>query len=79
MFGKEHIMNQRPGKTHAAALRDGDRIALRDLVDFVREAKVDLESEGDSDAALRFELFEEYLCNDFTGGKLKYKPGIIGL
>lgn len=72
-------MNQRPGKTHAAALRDGDRIALRDLVDFLKEAQNDLVNEGDDDAALRFELFEEYLRNQFTGGKLKYKPGIIGL
>lgn len=72
-------MNQRPGKTHQAALRDGDRIALRDLVDFLKEARVDLFAEGDDDAALRFELFEDYLRNNFTGGKLKYKPGILGL
>lgn len=72
-------MNQRPGKTHAAALRDGDRIALRDLVDFLKEAHQDLATEGDSDAALRFELFEDYLRNQFTGGKLKYKPAILGL
>ena len=72
-------MNQRPGKTHAAALRDGDRIALRDLVDFLKEAQNDLVTEGDDDAAIRFDLFEEYLRNQFTGGKLKYKPGIIGL
>ena len=72
-------MNQRPGKTHAAALRDGDRIALRDLVDFLKEAQQDLVTEGDADAALRFELFEDYLRNQFTGGKLKYKPAILGL
>lgn len=72
-------MNQRPGKTHAAALRDGDRIALRDLVDFLNDAHKDLISEGDEDAALRFELFSEYLRTSFAGGKLKYKPGIIGL
>ena len=72
-------MNQRPGKTHAAALRDGDRIALRDLVDILKEAQNDLVTEGDDDAAIRFDLFEEYLRNQFTGGKLKYKPGIIGL
>lgn len=72
-------MNQRPGKTHQAALRDGDRIALRDLVDFLKEAQQDLVTEGDADAALRFELFEDYLRNQFTGGKLKYKPAILGL
>lgn len=72
-------MNQRPGKTHAAALRDGDRIALRDLVDFLKEARVELFAAGDDDAALRFELFEDYLRTNFTGGKLKYKPGILGL
>ena len=72
-------MNQRPGKTHAAALRDGDRIALRDLVDFLKEAHQDLVTEGDADAALRFELLEDYLRNQFTGGKLKYKPAILGL
>ena len=72
-------MNQRPGKTHAAVLRDGDKIALRDLVDFLNDAHADLISEGDDDAALRFELFSEYLRTSFLGGKLKYKPGIIGL
>lgn len=72
-------MNQRPGKTHTAVLRDGDRIALRDLVDFCKSAKEDLEKEGDQDAAFRFEMLEEYLRTGYQGGKLTYKSNILGL
>lgn len=72
-------MNQRPGKTHSAILRDGDRISLRDLVNFCKSAKEDLEKEGDNDAAFRFEMLEDYLRTDYQGGKLEYKSSILGL
>lgn len=72
------MSNQRPGKTHAAGLRDSDTITLRALVNFCESAKKDLEKEGDEDAALRFEILADYLRNDHTGG-FAYKPKMIGL
>ena len=71
-------MNQRAGKTHKAALMDSDKIRYSDLVEFCKRAKSDLESEGDSDAALRFEILEDWLRNDFRG-TFKYDAKMIGL
>lgn len=71
-------MQQRKGKTHKAALGDSEKVNYRDLVEFVSKAKTDLESVGESDAALRFEIFEDWLRNDFKG-RLKYEAKIIGL
>lgn len=71
-------MNQRPGKTHKAALSDSEKIRYTDLVDFCKKARNDLESEGESDAALRFEILEDWLRNDFKG-QFKYSPKMIGL
>ena len=71
-------MQQRKGKMHKAALGDSEKVNYRDLVEFVSKAKSDLESVGESDAALRFEIFEDWLRNDFKG-RLKYEAKIIGL
>ena len=71
-------MNQRAGKTHKAALVDSDKIRFNDLVDFCKKARADLEREGDDDAALRFEILEEWLRNDFRGS-FKYDSKMIGL
>ena len=72
------MSNQRPGKTHAAGLRDSDTITLRSLVNFCESAKKDLEKEGDEDAALRFEILADYLRNEHKSG-LAYNPKMIGL
>ena len=72
-------MNQRAGKTHKAALVDsGDKIRYVDLVNFCKKAKLDLEQAGESDSALRFEILEEWLRNDFKGS-LQYSSKMIGL
>jgi hypothetical protein len=72
------MSNQRAGKTHSASLQDGDKIRLTDLVNFCKSARTDLEREGDSDAALRFEILEDWLRNDFRGS-FKYDSKMIGL
>lgn len=72
-------MNQRAGKTHAAGAYDSENVSLGSLVKFVRAAKEDLYKEGEQDAALRFEILEEWLRDDFKGGTLKYTPKAIGL
>lgn len=71
-------MNQRAGKTHAATLRDNDTITLRSLVNFCSSAKRDLLNYGDHDAAIRFEILEDYLRNDYKGG-FTYNAKMIGL
>ena len=71
-------MQQRAGKMHKAALGDSEKINLRDLLDFVSKAKKNLDHAGESDASLRFEIFEDWLRNDYRG-RLKYESKMIGL
>ena len=72
-------MNQRAGKTHVAGAYDGENVNLGSLIKFIRAAKVDLLDAGDGDAAVRFEILEDWLREDFKGGQLKYTPKAIGL
>ena len=58
---------------------DPDSVNFRSLIEFVRQAQIDLEAVGDNDAALRFEILLEYLLNDFKGGYLKYNSKALGL
>lgn len=71
-------MNQRKGKTHSAALGEDDKVRLGDLIKFVKAAKEDLEKVGEEDSALRFEILEDWLRNDFRG-RLAYSSKVIGL
>ena len=72
-------MNQRKGKMHAAALGDKVNVDLKDLLFVLKAACVELEVAGESDAALRFEIFRDYLSQDYRGGKLSYSPKMLGL
>ena len=72
-------MNQRAGKTHAAGAYDAENVSLGSLIKFVRAAKEDLMDAGDGDAAIRFEVLEDWLREDFKGGTLKYTQKAIGL
>lgn len=58
---------------------DPDAVNFRSLIEFVKQAQIDLEAAGDNDAALRFEILLEYLLNDFKGGYLKYNSRALGL
>jgi hypothetical protein len=63
-------------------VRDGhdpDAVNFRSLVEFVKKAHQDLVIAGDHDAALRFEIFHQYLVNDFRGGWLTYRSRALGL
>lgn len=73
------MSNQRAGKTHAAGAYDGENVSLGSLIKFVRAAKEDLLEAGDGDAAVRFEILEDWLREDFKGGPLKYTQKAIGL
>ena len=72
-------MNQRAGKTHAAGLHDGDKVSLGSLIKFVKAAGYDLRNNGEEDAAIRFEILEDWLREDFKGGPLKYTSKALGL
>ena len=71
-------MFQRAGKTSKAALVDADKISFKSLVDFCKQARVELEKAGEEDSALRFEILEEWLRNDFKGS-FKFDSKMIGL
>lgn len=71
-------MNQRAGKSHKAALGEDDKVRFGDLIKFISAAKVDLEKAGEEDAALRFEILEDWLRND-SRGRLTYNSKVIGL
>jgi len=68
-----------PRKKPKVNAADPDAVNFRSLIEFVKQAQVDLEAAGDEDAALRFEIFYEYLINDFRGGYLKYSSKALGL
>lgn len=72
-------MNQRKGKSHAAALNDRVNVDLKDLLSVLNAVMIQLDIAGEEDAALRFEIFRDYLSTDYRGGKLVYKPGMVGL
>jgi len=56
-----------------------ESINLKSLINFVNQAKIDLYKAGDQDAALRFEILEEWLREDCKGGYIKYNSKAIGL
>lgn len=64
-------MNQRAGRYHSAAMNDegGGKIDLKDLIYFVTQSQRALEDAGESDAALRFEIFGDFLREDVANGK----------
>lgn len=73
-------MNQRPGKTHAAALGDRVSIDYKKLVTFLEGASKDLEDAGQTDAAFYFEQVRDWLVNDWTPSKpFEYRSLILGL
>jgi hypothetical protein len=78
---KGYMMNQRAGKTHLAAMTDdGGSIPLGSLIKFVRSAQDELEHAMESDAALRFEIFGDFLEQDVANGiPFKFTTKAIGL
>jgi hypothetical protein len=61
-------MNQRPGKTHSAALGDSQNVPLRSLIDYVKNARVALNETDHEDAAYYFEMFEDFLRTEVANG-----------
>jgi len=73
-------MMQRPGKMKPATLRDpSDQISLVSLIRFLDKAEKELRDSGEQESADRFEIFRQYLLEDFRGSYLEYKHRAIGL
>ena len=72
-------MFQRKANMKPASFNSGEKINLADLIKFCQKASEDLGKNGDEDASLRFEIFADYLRNDFRGSKLVYDSTILGL
>lgn len=75
-------MQQRAGRFHSAAMNDdgGGNITLKQLIDFTRKAQASLEEAGESDAALRFEIFGDYLSEDVANGTpFQFSTKALGL
>jgi hypothetical protein len=64
------VSNQRRGSWHAASANDegGGNVPLGSLIKFVRAAQAALEKESEDDAALRFEIFGDFLEKDVANG-----------
>jgi hypothetical protein len=76
------MSNQRSGRYHAAAMNDdgGGNITLKELITFVEKAQAALEDAGEGDAALRFEIFGDYLKQDVTSGQhFQFSTRALGL
>ena len=50
-------------------ISDGTGVNLRSVIGYAKQAMVALQEAGEEDAALRFELFAEYLEKDVANGK----------
>jgi hypothetical protein len=76
------MSNQRAGKTHSAAMND-DRLGqqLGQFAKLIRAAQAALESEGEEDSALRFEILGDFLEKDVIndGKSLMFSTKVIGL
>lgn len=72
-------MNQRPGKSHKAAMPQDGKISLFELIDFMSLASEALNKEGNEDAAFYFEQAAEYLRDNPHKGLKEGVTRILGL
>jgi len=70
---------QRKSNMKLATINDGSRVQLADLIKFCQQASIDLSKNGDDNSSIRFEIFADYLREDYRGGKLMYNSNILGL
>lgn len=66
---------QRPGR-YQRPLVDMERIPALSLTKFFKEAKEIYKVKGDSDAALIFEMMENYMRNSWHGGPIETKKAL---
>ena len=56
-----------------AGAAESFNIPLRAIIQYAKDATAALEAEGDTDAALRWELFTEFLEKDVASGKKQFR------
>lgn len=72
-------MNQRPAKTHRAAMPGEGNITIARLLEFSREAQRLLEQAEEDDAAFYFEQIAEHLQRNPEKGLNESVGRILGL
>lgn len=73
-------MNQRPANMHAAALNDDGIVKVSALYKMIRECQKALEEIDESDSAVRFEIFGDWLLHDYKPGKpFIFTSRVLGL
>jgi hypothetical protein len=75
-------MFQRKAKTHSAAATDNSgHVDIRKVLKFIEKAQYDLESEGETEAAFRFEMVATFIREDVMSGAkpFEYTSKALGL
>lgn len=73
-------MFQRKANMKPATLSDRYAVDAGELIKFCEQAMMSLDTRGLADEAFRFEMFAEYLRNDYKPGQsLKFSGRAIGL
>ena len=72
------MSNQRSGNWKPAAMTDGDRMSIREVIQFARSAKEQLEQRGEEDCAFYFEQLEDWLKTNPSKG-LSDAGRVLGL
>lgn len=72
-------MNQRPAKTHRAAMPSDGRVSLNEVIDFMQTAENLLEREGQEDAAFYFGQVAEFLRDNPTKGLKENVGRVLGV
>jgi hypothetical protein len=72
-------MNQRPAKTHRAALGQDGRVSLNEVIAFFENAESTLEREGQEDAAFYFGQVADHLRKNPHKGFNETVTRILGV
>jgi hypothetical protein len=72
------MSNQRPGNWKPAAMTDGDNMSFREVLQFVKSARLLLEEKGEHDSAFYFEQIEDWMTTNPTKG-LRNAGQVLGL
>lgn len=72
------MSNQRAGNWKPAAMGDGDRMSIREVISFAKSAQEMLELKGEEDAAFYFEQIVDWLQTNPQKG-LRDAGTVLGL
>jgi len=72
-------VNQRAGKSHAAAMAADDKVPMHKIIDFVDRCAIALHQSQQPDAAFYFEQIAEYLRDNPHRGLKEDAGRVLGL